>query len=46
MSEILEGASLEIDVKSDCVVGIRARTEKRVRVIRLSFISQVWHGFT
>ena len=46
MSEILEGASLEIDIISDGVVSSRARTEKRIRVIRLSFISQVWHGFT
>jgi PhoPQ-activated pathogenicity-related protein len=46
MSEILEGASLKIDIQSDGVVSSRVRTEKRVRVIRLSFISQIWHGFT
>jgi PhoPQ-activated pathogenicity-related protein len=45
MPEILDSASLQIDVQSDSVVSSRARTEKRVRVIRLSFISQVWHGF-
>jgi PhoPQ-activated pathogenicity-related protein len=46
MSEILEGASLEIDIKSDCVISSQTRAEMQVRVIRLSFISQVWHGFT
>jgi PhoPQ-activated pathogenicity-related protein len=46
MPEILESASLEIDIQSDRVASSRARTAKRVRVIRLSFISQVWHGFT
>jgi PhoPQ-activated pathogenicity-related protein len=46
MPEILEGDSLKIDVQFDNVVSSRARPEKHVRVIRLSFISQVWHGFT
>jgi len=46
MPEILEGASLGIDIQFDGVINNRARTGKRVRVIRLSFISQVWHGFT
>ncbi len=45
-SEILEGAALEIDIKSDGVISSRARAEKRVRIIGLSFTSQIWHGFT
>lgn len=46
MSEILDAASLEIDIQTDFVFSSRARTDKQVRVIRFSFISQVWHGFT
>lgn len=45
MSEILDGNSLEVTVTSDCVVSSQARTEMQVRVIHLSFVSQVWHGF-
>lgn len=46
MAEILEGGSLEIDIISDGVINSQARVGKEVRIIHLSFISQVWHGFT
>ncbi|MBI4768263.1 MAG: hypothetical protein HY787_27310 [Deltaproteobacteria bacterium] len=45
MEEILDGRTLEIETIEDVRKESQARSGRRLRLIRLKFTSQDWHGF-